>query len=484
MDALAPLNSLLDSLNARLASVEAKLGIETPAAGAGGASAAPVEEPVPPHVMEWDMLMGNQLKKFLDVAAKIGDKADAVANCVKDAFAFDRAWMLMAARCKKPSMEVIGEKMAGFKAVAKAAGDLKDRSSPFINHVTGVIEGMGALQWVAVEPMTVPVIEGQIDAAQFYLNKVRMEHRGKNQDHVDFCNLFTAALKAVLEFAKEHAKMGLAWNPRGRDAANYELDGAPSSAATAAAPAAAAAPAPAAPAAASGGGGGTSDLFAELKKIDQSGGRTAGLRHVTKDMKTKNQKDKPAAAPKAGGGGGGAALLGAPKAPKAAAAKPPRTELVKTRWFVENHVGTHAPIILEDVNIKQEVYIYGCNAATIIIKAKCKALTIDKCTKCKILFHSAVSTCELVNCQRMQVQVQDKVHSIAVDKTDGCVLYLSAASKGAQVVTSKCSELNISFPTSDAEDADWAELPIPEQFVSTLVGGKVETRVSDLYSEQ
>jgi hypothetical protein len=62
---------------------------------------------------------------------------------------------------------------------------------------------------------------------------------------------------------------------------------------------------------------------------------------------------------------------------------------------------------------------------------------------------------QIVNSQRMQTQVKNVVPSIAVDKTDGCIIYLSFASRGAQIVTSKCSEVNVSFPSSDSEDADW-----------------------------
>ncbi len=60
-----------------------------------------------------------------------------------------------------------------------------------------------------------------------------------------------------------------------------------------------------------------------------------------------------------------------------------------------------------------------------------------------------------MNCQRMQTQVKGVVPSIAVDKTDGCLIYLSFASRSSQIVTSKCSEVNISFPNNDTEDAEW-----------------------------
>jgi hypothetical protein len=78
---------------------------------------------------------------------------------------------------------------------------------------------------------------------------------------------------------------------------------------------------------------------------------------------------------------------------------------------------------------------------------------------CPCLLVPVRARLQLVNCQRMQVQVKNVVPSIAVDKTDGCVIYLSFASRGTQITTSKISEVNVSFPHSEAEDADWVRGP-------------------------
>lgn len=79
------------------------------------------------------------------------------------------------------------------------------------------------------------------------------------------------------------------------------------------------------------------------------------------------------------------------------------------------------------------------------------------------------------------MQVKKYSPSVSVDKTDGCIIYLNAATKDAQIVTSKSSEVNVSFPEGDSDDSEWVELPIPEQFVHVLKGGKVASSVSDLY---
>lgn len=83
----------------------------------------------------------------------------------------------------------------------------------------------------------------------------------------------------------------------------------------------------------------------------------------------------------------------------------------------------------------------------------------------------------------MKMQIKDRVPSVAIDKTDGCLIGLPWSSRDAQITTSKSSEMNVTFPSSEAVDADWLEAPIPEQFVSSIAAnGKVITTVSELYS--
>ena len=47
------------------------------------------------------------------------------------------------------------------------------------------------------------------------------------------------------------------------------------------------------------------------------------------------------------------------------------------------------------------------------------ALTVDSCQRLGILFDDLVSSCELVNSTRIQVQVTGVVPIIAIDKCDG-----------------------------------------------------------------
>ena len=80
---------------------------------------------------------------------------------------------------------------------------------------------------------------------------------------------------------------------------------------------------------------------------------------------------------------------------RAKLAKPPRCELVQSKWMVENK--TDKCEVTPKMN--ETIYILGCVGATIRITDKCKSIIVDGCKKTNVIFDKCVSTCEVVNCK-------------------------------------------------------------------------------------
>jgi len=87
--------------------------------------------------------------------------------------------------------------------------------------------------------------------------------------------------------------------------------------------------------------------------------------------------------------------------------------------------------------------------------------TMDSCKKTSIVFDDVVSSVEVINCQRAQVQSMGHVRTVDVQKTDGCQVYLSKESLDAEIVTSKISELNVLVPDASGE---FKEFAVPEVY--------------------
>jgi adenylyl cyclase-associated protein len=209
-----------------------------------------------------------------------------------------------------------------------------------------------------------------------------------------------------------------------------------------------------------------SNVAAELAKLDQSSGKTAGLNHVTKDMKASANKD-PVIAPKAP----------APKKEDAPVGKQVFA-LQGTKWQVEGQTGT-ITIKADEVSVKHTVYIYNCVGATIIVEGKVNTITVDSCKKTQVIFQDVLALCETVNSK----QIKGRAPTISIDKTDGIVIYLSRETMfETKIVAAKSSEMNVQVPGKTDDDA-WVEKVLPEQFVYNFQPDyTIKCDVSDLYS--
>jgi adenylyl cyclase-associated protein len=472
---MADIDALLNGFASRLDVVEKSLGISGGAGGgaAPAAAASGGSSEVSPSVKAYDDFSNPELAKFTAACTAIG--GEDLATCSKlvtDAWAAQRAFLVMASECKKPADLMSVMKSCGVVDACQAAGKAVKRGD-FELHYKTIQEGLGALNWLMVEPKPRDVIEAQVGAQDYHANKIRVQYK-RNTDKFDenqhaFCDSFKKLLNELIPYTKAHHLTGVAWNFKGKDAAGFTPPAAPAPAATAKPAAAATTNAPAA-------GGGIGDLKNELKMDNAA----SGLKKVTKDMQTWRADYKGGDAPK-------------PK-PKVA----PRPVVIKTkgtkqvefkrqgmRWCVEAQTRDDGVVEVNVGDVKHSVAIYGCFQATIDIKGKCKGVTIDSCEQVKVFCDTVLSSVELVNCKRMQVQIREKSPTVAIDKTDGCQVFLSKDGLDTTFTTAKSSEMNVSFPDPNSADGDLMETPIPEQFVHKVILGAsphMSADVSELYT--
>merc|ERR1711881_45582 len=125
-------------------------------------------------------------------------------------------------------------------------------------------------------------------------------------------------------------------------------------------------------------------------------------------------------------------------------------------------------ILEEDVEQTHLVVIINCRNITVKLPKKVKNICVDGCHKVALIASDVVSSIEAVNSERLQLQTLGKVNSFAIDKCDGVNIWLSKESLGADITSSKSSEMNVTIPDPNGEDGDIIEQPIPGQFVTKL----------------
>lgn len=209
-------------------------------------------------------------------------------------------------------------------------------------------------------------------------------------------------------------------------------------------------------------------LLAELNVGDGA----SRLRKVTADMKTKNDPNRRSGVVRADDGKAASTAASAAASTKGQGAKavPRRVELEQGRkWVVQGVVDEQVEVT--DTDPRHSVYVYACRGATVTIKGKVNAISVDACAKVGVAFDGVVAGVEAVRCTGVELQcVRGAVGTVSLDACDGAKVYLQTeVAKNAQIATAKCSEVNLIVydPKTDAEPT---ESPVPEQFISTFDG--------------
>ena len=478
---LTPNSFTMDALVARLEVVTARLEAQAgggPVPVASQPSAAPAAAGAnPASVSAFADVLSGPLAKLITLSKPLGEEIVEVTTVFADAFTKEATVIATIAHCQKPTPDVLQQVLTPVGTVMMAVVQKSEgKRTDSFNHQKALAEAVQALSFVAyMGPdmgMSMPTahVQESWQSAEFWTNKILKEFRQSKPEHAEW----VAALKSLIDgalkhYVKEHHTTGPNWNATGGGAKTWKPSGGagavksntpPPPPPPPLAPPLPPPPPPPPPGASSTAATPAAGMNAVFNELNQGEAVTAGLRKVTDDMKTKNRVDR-------------VGLVSDMKSttssttaakPSTTTVKPPKFVLEGKKWLVEHH-NSNKTLVIEDVNPKQAIYIYNCVDCVITVKGKPNAITLDKCKKTALVFDDVLATCELVNCQSMQVQCIGSVPTVSIDKVDGCQVYLGEKSFNASVLTAKSSEINVSSVPSD--DSEPVETPVPEQFITT-----------------
>ena len=465
---LKPLSAVLDNVLARLACLEAQLGVAPPPMSTvDGATTATATVVVPdnddelhPRLTGFDIHITNSLLPFTSACTSLGPDMDTIGSSVHTIWNTMRNIIELGTLYKKPfdPDNTSTYLQPHLKPIQDAISSIRlarlDRK--FDYHIKAIMEMLSCVSWMVMMPPPSPsvFVKDTIGASDFWANKIRKEYKDKSGDegHIKFCDTMKALVLDLSVYLKENHLSGLAWNnANGReDFVSAKVGGSSSSGG-------ASSEKTVVPSSSSGtmkapGGAGAGDIFAELKKKQTGDGSSAatGLKKVTKDQQTwrkEYKNDEPPVQPVAPSSKP-TASSSAFSAKTTSSLGPPKCEYQERgcKWNVENQTketceGGVCKVAVTDA--KQQVYIYKCQNVTIQITGKLKSVIVDSCAKVGVVFDTAISACEVVNCKSVQVQSTNLCPSFSIDKTDGIVIHLTNAAVSQSVfVTSKSSEMN------------------------------------------
>lgn len=482
---LEPLQGLLNTILSRLENIELKVGIEDSATPPLSAAA---EEVGPSAAV---IAYKEHIKNYVEPFCKSCDELkglDDISKPIYKAFNDNIGNIIeLASLCPKPiqaTASITKVLQPYIKPVQDSIAEVQkyrlDREYDY--HYKAITEMMCICSWVVVEmPPPGTYIRESIGSCDYWGNKIRKQYKGDagGKPHIVFCDTMKAMMLDIMKYVKEYHLNGVSFNLKGKcktlaDADVYlkkKAEGDDSSTDS----------------------GKSSEKVAgdgiqnELLSIISGDSAATGLKKVTRDQQTcRKEFKKPASDMPTHPQLQPSATTKASTAVTAKAQPKPKMELLemKQKWIIEYQTAattTGNTLTIDVTNPKQQIYIYKCSNVTITIKNKFNTVVFDSCTKCNLIFETAISSCEVVNCKSTQIQTLGLCPSFTIDKTDSCLIYLSEETKNVSTfVTSKSSEMNVSYPDGNGE---MKEIPIPEQFFHKLNdnGVGLSTRVSDLY---
>ncbi|KAI3448039.1 hypothetical protein Pfo_004704 [Paulownia fortunei] len=453
----------LESAVTRLEALSVRGFRQVGAAEVGGDAAA-----MDPSIVAFDDLISQYVNRVTSAAEKIGGQVLDISKIIEEAFNVQKELLVKIKQTQKPDMAGLVEFLKPLnEVITKASALTEGRRSDFFHHLKTGADSLAALAWIAYTGkdcgMSMPIahVEESWQMAEFYSNKILVEYRNKDANHVEWAKaLKELYIPGLRDYVKSHYPLGPVWSATGKTVSP--------------APVKAPTPPPPPPAslfssetAQSSSSRPKEGMAAVFQEINSGKPITSGLRKVTADMKTKNRTDRTGVVSVSEK----ESRAGSPSFSKAG---PPKLELQMGRkWVVENQVGRNN-LVIDDCDAKQSVYVFGCKNSVLHIQGKVNNITVDKCTKMGVVFKDVVAACEIVNCNAVEVQCQGSAPTISVDNTAGCQLYLSKDSLRASITTAKSSEINVLVPASET-DGDWGEHALPQQYIHVYKDGQFVT---------
>ena len=128
---------------------------------------------------------------------------------------------------------------------------------------------------------------------------------------------------------------------------------------------------------------------------------------------------------------------------------------------------------------------FNCEKTTIIIKGKFKNIVMSRCKKVNLVFDELLSTCELLRCENMKIQINKSCPSLLCEISNMVVVNLNEESRKKIEVTTTASQcISLIFPRTpgsfDPNDENENHIItgcIPESFKTHIIeGDKIDTK--------
>jgi len=439
----------LEAICARFESAVAKMG---------GADVD--EDGTPAYVADYDAIIAKELSAVISSCAKL--KIKACGTTIRKSFENVGALIAVLHKTAKPSnadlMTFLTEAVGAIKKAEDPKRKRDKRNKPDMgSYRAAMYEVCVMTSWVTMSPpnLPAPYVKSQVDSAQFHMNRVLKDAKGKDNegDSKEFVRAAKALGTALHTFVKANFKTGLEFKAGGDD-----LLSAPTTVTKKPVEKKEEVKEEKKEEAKEKPLGNMGNVFGELSKGLNI---TKGLNKVKKSQKTKYRKKEE---------GRGVVKTGPKKKKVTKPKKTPSTRKMGFRWLIQDYYEGIVDVP-EAINMKANVFISNCSDCQMEIKQKVKAITIESCKKVIVFVNDVVSSIEMVRCDTVTIYCRGNAPNIQIDKCDSPRIIVLKGATNPNLVVSCVTAGNVEVfkPTDDNPDAMQA-FAMPEQFQLQITG--------------
>ncbi|KAF9792880.1 adenylate cyclase associated N terminal-domain-containing protein [Thelephora terrestris] len=489
---IATIHYRLEAVASRIEDVadiqEQRAGISNPNAGSSQTTPVPAPPPPPPPppppaviedpkaaIAYDEAILEGKLKPFIELTNSFGsDALKEQVSLLEPLFGAIRQVVHTAGSCIQPPsdefLKLLGPVQSGYEAVSLVK-EKNSRDREWSLHYSVIATGASCVSWIT-DSKPGPFVQGIKEETEFYGNRLIKDYKEKDAKHLEWTRAFTGLLQGLKEYIAEYHTTGLSWNPKGISLSEYKAipatDGAPP-------PPPPPPPAPGPAPVQASGSGGVAAVFAELNR---GADVTKGLRKVEKsEMTHKNPALRETSTVPSNTSPPLSKKPTKPAKPQSLSTKKPaKFALEGNKWVIE-YQENEPGLMVENAEISQVITLYGCKNTTVVIKGKVNGVTIVNCIKTSVLVDSVISSVSVTASPSFVIQITGSAPTIQLDSTDSGQIYLSKNCLGVEIITAKCSAINVSLPVEGEEEGVFEEKPIPEMLRTTVHNGALVTGV-------
>lgn len=396
-------------------------------------------------VSDFELLISVSLQNFVNASTALGEPLTTFSGKVVEAFKKNLELIQFGLCNPQPPMDSEGMKAYANKIREIVEFRESSKDNTFTNHLATVREAILALGWINVKPAPTQYIKDSKEAGEYYANRVLSSNKG-NELHKQWVNSWNQLLVDLQEYVRNNFLTGFTWGAsqgKGGAAPPPPPPPPPSLFADVASPA-----------------GGDNSRQALLNDLNKGTGITASLKPVKKGQTAPS---------------GPVPTVHSPVKAQTAkpVARPPKFVLDGRKWVVEYQRNQYG-LKVEVEDLSQSLAMYNCQDTSLEVTNKMNNVVIDTCKNVVVVLKGIISSVEIIRCDRLKLQCDGNVPLINMDNCDSVQIFITPASRGVEIVSSKATSCNMCLLKPDG---DYKEIAMPEQIKTVLAGEKLVSTI-------